>query len=104
MPVAWRAPIAARRERPARSDLRRIRQRRALELAGFEEAAQEYCEPLLDRCPVVSGFAAPRVLRKVGNATRTMAEAADVIEKEILQRERADDCLAHLYRLGGPLL
>ncbi len=46
--VARRAPVAARRQRAARSDLGRVRDRRALELAGAEEAVEEDLEPVLD--------------------------------------------------------
>ena len=46
--VARRAPVAARRQRPAGPDLRRVRHRRALELARAEEALEEHPEPVLD--------------------------------------------------------
>ena len=38
---------------PPRADLRRVRERRALELADLEEAVEEDAEPLLDRREVV---------------------------------------------------
>src|SRR3989442_1629837 len=46
--VGGGAPVAARRERSARSDFRRVWQRRALELAGAEEAIEEDSEPAED--------------------------------------------------------
>src|SRR4051812_32106684 len=39
--VARSTPVAARRERAAGADLRPVRHRRALELAGGEEASEE---------------------------------------------------------------
>src|SRR5215211_6148739 len=51
--VGWRAPIAARRKAAARRNLRPIRQRRALELALGEEAAQENSEPMTNGRKIV---------------------------------------------------
>src|ERR1700761_4326197 len=41
VPIGGRAPIRARRQRPAGADLGRVGQRRALELAGLEETGDE---------------------------------------------------------------
>src|SRR6202043_1468512 len=47
--VARRPPICARRQRSAGADLRRVGDRRALELARLEEPLQEHPQPALDR-------------------------------------------------------
>src|SRR6185312_12583801 len=53
--VRRRAPVPARRQRPAGRDLRAVRQRRALELGEGEVALQELLEPVADLRRVVGG-------------------------------------------------
>ena len=48
LPSLGRAPVAAGRQRATGADLRCVRDRRALELAGLEEAVQEDPQPMLD--------------------------------------------------------
>src|SRR5687768_2596784 len=55
--VTRRAPVASRRKRAARADLRGVRHGAALVLAVLEEALEEDAEPLLDGADVV--FVAP---------------------------------------------
>src|SRR5438876_8725646 len=101
MTVARRAPVAARRQRPAGSHLRRVGQRRALELARLEESPEEHRQPPLDRGAVVlaplrvghvlwpapARAIAPRAFREEHDAARPEPEPADVIQKKILQLE-----------------
>src|SRR5690242_14779663 len=47
-PVRRRAPVAARRQRPTRTDLRSVRHGRPLELAEAEEAPDEQTQPVAD--------------------------------------------------------
>src|SRR3954471_8712099 len=90
--VAGRAPVAARRERAAGADLRRVRDRGALELGEAEEAVEEDLEPVLDVGervlvaalvgdqvgPRVAFAVGPRVLGEEGDLARPVAEAQDV--------------------------
>src|SRR5690606_21241655 len=85
--VARRPPVATRRERTARADLRAVRQRRALELVRVE-AGEEHAQPAHDRRQVVlvallwrqqvgvlaDGPIAPRVVREVRDLRRAVAE------------------------------
>src|SRR5690606_34927829 len=52
--VARRPPVAARRERAAGADFRRVRQRAALVLRGLEETREEHAEPALDLADAVA--------------------------------------------------
>src|SRR6266480_984748 len=117
MAVARCTPIASRRQRSAGSHLRRVGQRRALELTRLEESPDEDRQPPLDRGAVVlaplglghvlrpapARAIAPRVFGEEYDAARSIPEPADVIQKKILQLERPDDRLAGLLRLGGAL-
>src|SRR5262245_34599980 len=117
MTVAGCTPVAPRRQRTARAHLRRVRQRRPLELARLEEAVEENGQPPLDHPtvvlraplgwyilrPVASVAVAPGVLGEKDDAARSMAEAADVVEEEVLQLERANRRFADLRRLSGVL-
>src|SRR5258708_36663111 len=91
--VGGRAPVAARRERAARADFRRVGRDAALELVA-EEAAEEHAEPFPDRREPV--FALPRVHRKESDLCWRVAEAQDVVEVEILQLVGADPVLGAL--------
>ena len=113
--VRWCTPIPARRERSARHNLRRIRQRRALELAGLEEAREEYTQPLLDLCqrvrvfqglrkcgrPLRRGRVAPCMPREERDLRGAHAEARDVVQVEILELRTDRSPLCVLWMRPG---
>src|SRR6266516_4009754 len=99
--VGRRTPIAARRKGASGSHLRTVRQTRALELTQLEEPAEEYPEPVLDDQKGV--LAAPGVAREKRDLAGTEAVSTDVVQIEILQRERSDHFLGMLHRLRSRL-
>src|SRR3989449_3406712 len=116
--IARRTPIASRRERPSRADLRCIRQTGSLELAELKKSVQEYFQPSLDlteRVLLLLVFAgrvgpgaarpiAPRVLGHERDLAGPIPETADVVQIEVLQLERSDDSLGQLRRSGRRLV
>ena len=97
-------------QRPARTHLGRVRQRRAFELAGLDEAVQEHPQPCLDRGKVVlvapvlgqqlrpraAAAVTPRVVGEVGDPAGSVPEPQRVVQMEILQLVGADDVLGPL--------
>src|SRR5260221_1725871 len=110
--IAWRAPVAARRQRAARSDLWPIGYGRALELADLEETKEEQAQPALDGgevvglldtlghagWPVAGRGVAPGIPGEVGDLGRREAVAGQVEQVEVLQRVGADHLLGALRR------
>src|SRR5919202_1625540 len=104
--VARRAIVAARRQRATRADLRRIRDRAALELAELEEAIQEGTQMALDLgdgvLAAVPGrhgrpdallASVPRAVLEKRDPRGRVAEAQRVVQVEVLQLIRADNRL-----------
>ena len=110
--VARRAPVAARRQRAAGADLGALGMRRALELAGLEEAVRKtrsqcsICSRMysLRRSGGIRSGQAPRVAVAPGlvgeprDLARPVAEAQHVVQEEVLQLIGADGLLAVLVR------
>src|SRR4051794_36404551 len=111
--VAGRAPVAARRERAAGADLRRVGDRGPLELREAEEAVQEDLQPALalaDRVlvaalgrdqigPWTALAVGPRVLGEERDLARPVTEAQQVEQVEVLQLVGPDLALAVAGRL-----
>src|SRR5439155_22272270 len=79
--VGRRAPVAAGRERAARSNLGAVWKRAPLELARLEKALEENAQPLLDLRERV--LVLPCAPRQEGNLRGRVAEAQHVVKGEI---------------------
>src|SRR5437899_3625559 len=80
--IGGHAPVAARRQRPTRADLRRVRHAIALELI-CEEALEEEHEALADRRERIA--VAERVHGEARDAAWAEAEAQEPVEEEVVQ-------------------
>src|ERR1019366_1842452 len=96
--VRGRPIVAARRQRSARTDLGRVGDTTALELAQLKKAVQKRMQMSLDRRDVVLVAAiarnvrplarvlvAPRIVSKERDLRRRVSEAQRVVEEEIVQ-------------------